>query len=157
MNNIRGLRRERGFTLMELMIVVAIIGILAAIAVPSYRDYVIRSRVAEAVGLMQPAQTAIELHRGREGAFPTVPMGSIRYTAAAASYAGNYVSAVEWDVTNRRIVVTFRNDVEGGGNLTYEATMVGLSVCWEEGSSSTPPIDPKYWPNRQTGGGTCPP
>ena len=46
-------KRERGFTLIEVMVVVAVIGILSAVAYPSYQDYVLRSRISEAVGAME--------------------------------------------------------------------------------------------------------
>lgn len=52
-------REQKGFTLIELMIVVAIIGILAAVALPAYQDYIIRSRVTEALVLAGPAKTAV--------------------------------------------------------------------------------------------------
>ncbi len=53
------MKKQAGFTLIELMIVVAIIGILAAIALPAYQDYTVRSRVTEGLGLAEPAKTAI--------------------------------------------------------------------------------------------------
>jgi prepilin-type N-terminal cleavage/methylation domain-containing protein len=63
-------RRESGFTLIELMLVVAIIGVLAAIAVPAYQDYTIRSRMSEGFTLVGPAQHAVAEYHDRWGRYP---------------------------------------------------------------------------------------
>jgi len=65
------IRNQKGFTLIELMIVVAIIGILAAVAIPAYTDYLKRSKVGEAVNLMGGMKTPIEEWMGSRGTWPT--------------------------------------------------------------------------------------
>ena len=82
---------QQGFTLIELMIVVAIIGILAAIAIPAYQNYVIRAQVSEgfslADGLKTPAMEAFSNY----GTWPTNGTNGI---LSATSYSGNYVSGI---------------------------------------------------------------
>ena len=82
---------QKGFTLIELMIVVAIIAILAAIAIPAYQNYLIRSQVSEGVTLADGAETAIAEFYSNHGVFPGSNL-SAGLPATPGSISGKYVS-----------------------------------------------------------------
>jgi len=82
----------RGFTFIELMLVVCVIAILAAIAVPAYHDYASRSRVAEAFGLAEPVQKAVRDYYDRWGVFPD--NNAEAGLQAAERYVGNYIKSI---------------------------------------------------------------
>jgi type IV pilus assembly protein PilA len=89
------MRSAKGFTLIELMIVVAIIAILAAIAISQYQDYVIRAQVAEAAALAEGAKSAVVEFYSNTGRFPAAPCLSSNRSiglAMPASIVGSYVS-----------------------------------------------------------------
>ena len=86
---------QQGFTLIELMIVVAIIGILAAIAIPAYQDYTIRAQVTEGLNLAGAAKVSIAEYYAQKGAWPTALVGTaagqLGFTAAPT---GKYVASI---------------------------------------------------------------
>ncbi|WP_315905467.1 pilin [Vibrio fluvialis] len=95
-------KQQQGFTLIELMIVVAIIGVLSAIAVPAYKDYVTKSEVASAVATMKSLITPAELYYQENGSFPSsstelekvgvgsnaIKHGTLGFTSSAISLTG---------------------------------------------------------------------
>lgn len=120
---------QQGFTLIELMIVVAIVGILAAIAIPAYTDYTIRAKVTEGLSLASSAQTAVEDTFQSTGTGPT--------TNASAGYSGastNLVSSVAVGASSA-ITVTYNSSTVGVSGLTITLTpspalTVGSPVQW---------------------------
>jgi type IV pilus assembly protein PilA len=82
---------QKGFTLIELMIVVAIVGILAAVAIPAYQDYIARSQMTEALTLASGLKTNVTEVFAQDGTCPTNGTGGI---ATATDINGNYVDSV---------------------------------------------------------------
>ena len=87
------MRKQQGFTLIELMIVVAIIGILAAIAIPAYQDYTIRAQVSEGLNLSGACKAAVTEYYQDQGAFPK--NNATAGLEAAANIKGKYTQQVE--------------------------------------------------------------
>jgi len=87
------MKKQQGFTLIELMIVVAIIGILAAIAIPAYQDYTIRAQVSEGLNLAGGAKAAVTEYSQDRGSFPTSNTQA-GISTTATDIKGKYVASV---------------------------------------------------------------
>lgn len=140
---------QKGFTLIELMIVVAIIGILAAIAIPAYQDYIARSQASEAMTLSSGLKTNIAETYGQQGTFTGISSGSLGLPAAA-SVKGNYVESVT--VTNGKVAAKFLGSGVSGGltgkTLTLSPVDVSGAITWKCSSTD---ILQKYLPKSCTG------
>jgi type IV pilus assembly protein PilA len=101
------MKKQQGFTLIELMIVVAIIGILAAIAIPAYQDYTIRAQVSEGLNLSGGAKAAVSEFRMDRGTWPSDNTAA-GIATTSTDISGKYVEGV--GVAQGIISVTYGND-----------------------------------------------
>ena len=133
---------QKGFTLIELMIVVAIIGILAAVALPAYQDYTARAQMSEALTLASGAKAAVTEYYGDKGKWPSANASA--GLAAAAGIKGKYVTGV--DAAGGKIVATIGTNASKGiqgKTLTLSPISNAGSIDWKCSSTA----DGKYMPS----------
>jgi len=137
---------QKGFTLIELMIVIAIIGILMAYAIPAYHDYVVRSQAGECVSIMNGAKVGVSERWNAINSLGAISSNSTAFIAASASITGANVSSVTVSA-NGIITCTFSSDVpelnsntitlsptDAGGSLEWTCTAASLSIEHRPGS-----------------------
>ncbi|WP_323845041.1 pilin [Microbulbifer magnicolonia] len=147
------MKKQQGFTLIELMIVVAIIGILAAVALPAYQDYTARAQAAEGASLAAAAKTSIAEFWNSEGAYPaaagtTVLTGDLAATGAYSGLTvgdGTGVVTVQFNAAGvsadlQGKTVTFTPDPPAAGDSSFKWTCGGtvLQKHMPKGCTTTP-------------------
>ena len=125
-------KMQQGFTLIELMIVVAIIGILAAIALPAYQDYTIRAKVSEALSLVSAAKAGVSEFRISENSWPS----SNASAGVAATIASKYVTSLTVSSAGLITVAINSTSVGTSGNVVLTPTFTTGAVDWDCTSSA---------------------
>ena len=145
------MKHAKGFTLIELMIVVAIIGILAAVAIPQYQNYVARSQVAEGLALASGAKSAVAEYRSTTGEWPA-DNEAAGLAEDPEDISGKYVRSVS--VKDRSTVaaieVIFKDTAHAniaGGTLSLEGTVEGGSISWLCWGDVSDPVITDYLPS----------
>ncbi len=138
----------KGFTLIELMITVAIIGILAALAIPAYKDYITRSQVTEAIALGSGLKSSIGEYGWNNAAWPTTihspnsTLGSAEISATINGKYANISSNVIGVYPNGTITITMIAGITSGQTILFETTDGAASWSCMGGT-----LNPKYRPN----------
>ena len=138
-------KSQSGFTLIELMIVVAIIGILAAVALPAYQDYTKRSHVTEGMALASAAKTSVAEYFSSKGAFPN--NNTQAGLVSASSITGNAVKGIS--IGNSGVItITYNEKVENNRVMILKPINRAGSLEWSCNTTSGSTVAANYRPAR---------
>jgi type IV pilus assembly protein PilA len=136
---------QKGFTLIELMIVVAIIGILAAVAIPAYQDYTVKAKLQEATSLSAPHRTAMGVACSEGNLFPAAASttNALLGLETATSYAGKYTTSIDTASTSATagtvtiVLKAIGSSVAAGDTIIYTANCSASGTGWTVSGSGT--------------------
>ena len=136
--------KQKGFTLIELMVVVAIIGVLSAIAIPQYQNYVARAQVAEGFSLLGSGKMAVAEYYNENGSFPA--NNATARLGAANTIIGKYVGSVTVDAGKLTVAfnTTTAHSKLQGKNFALTPKDNGGSISW---TCSVGTVGVDYLPN----------
>ncbi len=153
---------QKGFTLIELMVVIVIIGILAAIAIPSYLDNANRAKITEGINLMSPVKSGVAESYIGAGVMPTNHAQAGLLTSPA-DYATELVKSIEWTNSTSTVgIITITYDeTKLGAGVTATTNQLGFQatgdangvtwVCTNSDASTASPLPDKYRPQNCRG------
>ncbi len=121
---------QKGFTLIELMIVIAIIGILAAVALPAYQDYTKRAKLSEVMILASKDKLTVSEYFLSVGNFPSQAQSGINLSAAQSSYLSADTTYATTSATDADITYTLSQDIETGATFIFAGTGGVNGVSW---------------------------
>jgi type IV pilus assembly protein PilA len=135
---------QQGFTLIELMIVVAIIGILAAVAIPAYQDYTVRAKMTEVLGVASSAKTSASEYYSSIGRMATnAGSAGVNTSTLQSTYIGTIAYAASTTVAT--VTYTVANLGAATGNLAFVGTGSANGVQWSCNATATT-VESKYLP-----------
>ena len=139
MNTLSMKKAQQGFTLIELMIVVAIIGILASIAVPAYQTYTMKAKFTEVVSAVAPFKLGVEVCFQEQGSLSNCTNGSngVPIAAVAAGYVAVGSGAVTGNAAGAATITMTSQGVSAGTTYTLSTTgaTAGVPIIWTKGGS----------------------
>ncbi len=135
-------KTQSGFTLVELMIVITMIAILLAIALPAYQNYTKRSHVSEGLSLASGVKASVSEHYAARGSWPT----NNTIANIGSDIKANAISGIS--VTDGVITIEFNNRVEAGKRLELSPYADTNTITWKCKSANTDGINELYLPSR---------